>query len=111
MSGQATDPGATGQAQTLDSLIAAAASNATQSKVLVQSTDSRTDQDRSRIAKLIIYVFVGALLIVLGLFAIEAYETGVWSVAASQATDLLKTTLLPVVTLVLGYYFGQAGKG
>jgi len=111
MSGTGGQPDQTGQASSLDALIAATANNATQSKVLVQGTESTTDADRSRIAKQIINVFVGALLLVLLLLLFEGHVTGNWSYAASQATDLLKTTLLPIVTLVLGYYFGQSGKG
>jgi len=35
-----------------------------------------------------------------------------WANAASQAADLIKAAVLPVVTLVLGYYFGsRSGKG
>jgi hypothetical protein len=110
MSGTDGQPPQTTQGS-LEALIAATASNATQSKVLVQSTDSATDADRSRIARQIINVFVGALLLVLIMLVIQGYMANSWPAAVSQATDLLKTTLLPIVTLVLGYYFGQSGKG
>jgi hypothetical protein len=98
-------------ADPLDSLIAAAETTATQAKGLALETEIRTAADRSWIAKLIIIVFVGALLVILVLFVIEGYATSNWSIAAAQAADLLKTTLVPIVTLVLGYYFGQTGKG
>jgi hypothetical protein len=110
MSNPSGTPGTAGPSADVESEINATAANATQSRALVQTTDSRTDADRSRIARLIINVFVGALLAVLILFVVQGYATNSWSLASSQATDLLKTTLLPVVTLVLGYYFGQANK-
>jgi hypothetical protein len=35
-----------------------------------------------------------------------------WGMVGSQAADVIKTAVLPVVTLVLGFYFGsRAGKG
>lgn len=40
----------------------------------------------------------------------SACENG-WTVASEQMFDLLATFVLPVVTLVLGYYFGQLAAG
>jgi len=37
--------------------------------------------------------------------------TGRWDAAATQAVDLIKSCVFPVVTLVLGYYFGRSAKG
>ena len=33
-----------------------------------------------------------------------------WKEAVSIALEILKSVLLPVVTLILGYYFGQGTK-
>ena len=33
-----------------------------------------------------------------------------WSSVSGTATDLVKSTILPIVTLVLGYYFGQSDR-
>lgn len=44
------------------------------------------------------------------LMGVEGYVSRDWSQAAGEATDLVKSTILPIVTLVLGYYFGQGSK-
>jgi hypothetical protein len=61
-------------------------------------------EDRSWIARLILWVFAGILIA-------EGIVTKEWTQVATQAADLVKTSVLPVVTLVLGYYFGRSGKG
>jgi hypothetical protein len=66
--------------------------------------------DRSWIAKMIIYVFVGAVGVVLILMAVQGYASGNWATVSGTAGDLVKSTILPVVTLVLGYYFGQSDR-
>jgi hypothetical protein len=71
----------------------------------------READDRSWIARQIIWVFVGVIVAGLGILTWGAQETGEWEDAADQAIDLIKSTVLPVVTLVLGYYFGRSGKG
>ena len=50
-------------------------------------------------------VFFGFLVNIIG-----AYQTGDWHGATQAIGDLLKSVILPVVTLLLGYYFGRAGK-
>jgi hypothetical protein len=46
------------------------------------------------------------------LYLIAGLQTGQWTDAAGQAADLIKSVMLPVVTLVLGFYFGsRSGKG
>ena len=47
----------------------------------------------------------------LAILVTAAAMTGEWQDAGDQAVDLIKSTVLPVVTLVLGYYFGRSGKG
>jgi uncharacterized membrane protein YcjF (UPF0283 family) len=66
--------------------------------------------DRSWIAKMIIYVFVGAVGAVLVLLFVQAFMTKDWTAVSGTASDLVKSTILPIVTLVLGYYFGQSDR-
>jgi hypothetical protein len=56
-------------------------------------------------------MFTGAVAGVLAIPALGGIRTGEWDAAGTQAVDLIKSTVLPVVTLVLGYYFGRSGKG
>jgi hypothetical protein len=49
---------------------------------------------------------------VLVLYFIEGWQSLQWANAASQAADLIKSAVLPTVTLVPGFYFGsRSGKG
>ena len=81
------------------------------------------DHDRSRIARLVIYLYVGVVaasfVFILGIFLIGTYwktlcadlpATGcvAWKEPAEFLLQVLTTTVLPIVTLVLGYYFGTA---
>ncbi len=76
--------------------------------------------DRSRIAKLIVWAFVasiGALILFIFVGAIvfdgwsEAETSdGAWLAAAREIGETLQDVMLPVVTLVLGFYFGSAGR-
>ncbi len=72
--------------------------------------------DRSRIAMLIVWAFVisiGALIlfVFVGAVVYQAWSgDGVWVKAAAQISGVLQDVMLPVVTLVLGFYFGSAGK-
>jgi hypothetical protein len=77
----------------------------------------RETEDRSFIAKLIVMAFVASVL----LFILGAGYVGLagdcagecaarWNNVSGQIIEVMKTLLLPVVTLVLGFYFGrQAG--
>lgn len=74
--------------------------------------------DRSRIAKLIVWAFVisiGALIlfVFVGAVVFQVWSDdadGIWVQAAAQISEVLQDVMLPVVTLVLGFYFGSAGK-
>ncbi len=64
--------------------------------------------DRSAIAKVIVYAFV-----VLMAWLVVAVTLGMWlldwqaiSEAAKFLMTILSSVMLPVVTLVIGYYFG-----
>ena len=41
---------------------------------------------------------------------VKAVVTGAWEASAQTSVEILKSVILPVVTLVLGYYFGRAGR-
>lgn len=81
-------------------------SAAAQSVGLIPS-QTQADKDRSWIARQIITVFVTAIVGVFGLLALQGFVSGHWDAPASQAVELIKTAVLPIVTLVLGYYFGS----
>ncbi|MDQ3674416.1 MAG: hypothetical protein M3365_08580 [Gemmatimonadota bacterium] len=81
------------------------------------------DRDRSRIAALVIYLYVGmvsaSFLFIIGLFFVGASSDNLcgdppgpgciaWKESAEFLLQVLTTTVLPIVTLVLGYYFGTA---
>jgi hypothetical protein len=68
------------------------------------------DEARRWIAKTIIWIFVAVVAAVLILLLVQGIMTGNWTAATSQATDLIKSSVVPVVTLVLGYYFGRSGR-
>ena len=70
---------------------------------------AKKDDDRSLIARVVVFSFIGlVVLVVLGAMAGTYYigwdklvEPGKYLVA------ILSSVLLPVVTLVIGYYFGS----
>ena len=81
------------------------------SQAVVQEM-AREAEDRSWIARMILWVFVASLAIMLVILLAAGWQTSNWDKITAQATDLIKTAVLPVVTLVLGFYFGsRAGKG
>ncbi len=80
-----------------------------------QSTEAfhrsiRDDEARRWIAKTIIWIFTGSILAVLGLLLLQGWRTNDWDSVTTRSSDLIKSAVLPVVTLVLGYYFGRADK-
>ena len=78
---------------------------------LADQVNRQEADDRSWIAKRIIGIFTGVVGGVLAILALGGIKTGEWAAAGNQAVDLIKSAVLPVVTLVLGYYFGRSGKG
>ena len=67
--------------------------------------------DQSRIAWVIIWAFVfsiaGLFLLVFGSMLIGSRISGSWKDPAEFLAGIISSVLLPVVTLVLGYYFGK----
>jgi hypothetical protein len=84
--------------------------NRTIQSVAQQQDRSIQQQDRSWIARWIIRMFVIVIAAVLVILTLQGLLNGDWKQVAMEATDLIKSAVLPIVTLVLGYYFGQADK-
>jgi cytochrome bd-type quinol oxidase subunit 1 len=67
------------------------------------------DDDRSHIAKVIIWAFVIYMGVVIVVFSVGVFFIG-WDKlgeAAKFMLSMLSSVLLPVVTLVIGHYFGK----
>jgi hypothetical protein len=97
----------------LNDLISTAQENLTTQTQKIREADDPVQRQRDWIGKVIIGMFASALflgfitLVLEGLLATST-GSGVWKDVATQTTDLIKSAVLPVVTLVLGYYFGQS---
>ncbi len=82
-----------------------------QSSTAVADIPSRADFDRSRIALIVMSVYAGVLGLVLLLLIVRGCQnTEQWGDVTKEAGDLIKTAILPIVTLILGYYFGKSGR-
>jgi hypothetical protein len=76
----------------------------------MDSGQKQEADDRSMITRVVIIVFGLSMLAVLLVLVGSAVGSGKYEDLGDKAIDLLKSTVLPIVTLVLGYYFGRAGK-
>ena len=79
-------------------------------KALDDYSQRRQQDDRSLIAKLIVYSFVGLIGFVVLILAAALFYFRDWKSiedAAKFLVAILSSVLLPVVTLVIGYYFGK----
>jgi len=95
----------------IDSQIAAAEQAYRKSTQAVEDQNKRLQaDDRSHIAKLIVRVFVGLIsLLVLSVIVGVGYFCD-WDKISEPAkflSAILSSVMLPVVTLVIGYYFGK----
>jgi hypothetical protein len=74
--------------------------------------DPRQDDPTAALAATVVRVFLVCLP--LGLLALLVLSI-IWAESAAEAArgivEVLKTVLLPVVTLVLGYAFGRQARG
>lgn len=92
---EATPPGQSTLASRLETLLKAAA--------------DRKGRDRAQIAFAVVALFV-VMVLLLGVYVAVSARQGAWSQVepASQfVLDLLSSVLLPIITLVLGYYFAK----
>jgi hypothetical protein len=75
---------------------------------VTKAEEERRGRDRSWIGKKIISLFVASVLIVLvAIVALAGIGASIWKEATEQLVTLLSSVLLPVITLVIGYYFGS----
>ena len=95
-----------GRAATIEQRIQAIETKTRQGAEGIKASDA-VNADRSWIVRWIIGVFVAVIVAVLIFLGIQGYTTGDWSVAANSAADLFKSSVVPIVTLVLGFYFGN----
>ncbi len=65
-------------------------------------------QDRSHIAKLIVWLFLIVCIGTAVFFGVASlFSLASWESAGENLLTLLSSVILPVVTLVIGYYFGS----
>jgi hypothetical protein len=105
------EAGATGTLDTIQARLQAIEEAAKSRATAIQNIPDQLTRQRDWIAKAIIWVFVAAIALGLLILLLEGLaQPYLWSSVATQSADLIKSTVLPIVTLVLGYYFGQSGK-
>jgi len=94
----------------IDSQIAAAEHSFKQAQSALEDRNKRLQaDDRSHIAKVIIWAFVVLMALVVGAVIIGLFLCD-WDRISEPAKFLmaiLSSVLLPVVTLVIGHYFGN----
>ena len=70
-----------------------------------------SSQDRSRIAKIIVWLFFATCIGTLIFIAVATFaKVAEWATGAELMITVLSSIILPVVTLVIGYYFGAESK-
>jgi type VI protein secretion system component VasF len=70
----------------------------------------REIEDRSLIASTVTTVFLVALPLALSFLFVLSFFQNANQDAIAAIADILKSVLMPIMTLVLGYYFGR-GRG
>jgi hypothetical protein len=68
----------------------------------------RQDKDRSFIVRKVIYLYVASLFVAILYYVYRGYCCS--EDASAGISEIIKTAVLPVVTLVIGYYFGTSKK-
>jgi uncharacterized membrane protein len=92
----------------IDSQIAAAEEAVKRSEKAVEDLAKRQQaDDRSHIAKLIIWAFVLLMGIVVAAVIVNLSNWNAISESAKFLLAILSSVMLPVVTLVIGHYFGS----
>ena len=84
-----------------------------QAGLLATAAKYQKGRDRSKIASSVVWVFLGLVIAMILYPGCCALKPGLWErtePATKFAFTLLSSVLLPIVTLVLGYYFGK-GNG
>ncbi|MBV9783694.1 MAG: hypothetical protein JO264_07720 [Acidisphaera sp.] len=75
---------------------------------LDRARQTRIDEDRSKITRTVFNILSIAIIATFVIIWTEGRSDP--ADATVQALDVLKSVVLPVVTLVLGFYFGQSSK-
>ncbi|MCS6855234.1 MAG: hypothetical protein NZ523_10850 [Elioraea sp.] len=83
----------------------------TAEKTLERVEREAETRDRSTVTMIVMVVFAVALLTSLVVLLVASYASQDWTNLSQNVLDVLKSVVLPVVTLVLGYYFGRGGRG
>ena len=95
----------------LDSEFAQAEQTVKQGKKAFEENLRRLQaDDRSHIAKLIVWAFVILMAVVVLAISIATVAQSDWSKISEPAKflmSILSSVMLPVVTLVIGHYFGK----
>jgi len=92
----------------IDSQIAAAEEAVKRSEKAVEDLAQRQQaDDRSHIAKLIVWAFVLLMGIVVAAVIVNLSNWNAISESAKFLLAILSSVMLPVVTLVIGHYFGS----
>lgn len=90
----------------LDTAFALAKNDVDEAEAAIQSYDQqRFAKDRSYIANIVVVAFV--LLIAAITAGVFLQDWSTWEKPAEFLLKMLNSVLLPVVTLVIGYYFGK----
>ncbi len=95
-----------------DALLRELAAQAEQSRRIERQTEQRLsefERNQSLIAQLIVGLFVAVVIVLIGAYLLAPFSTAADRITANadKARELANTLLLPIVTLVLGYYFGK----
>jgi hypothetical protein len=72
-----------------------------------------SDENRASrlfIMRYVVFLYIAVVGIMFASNIVGAFYTKDWSSASHSLFELATTMVLPVVTLVLGYYFGREGR-
>lgn len=72
-----------------------------------------SDENRASrlfIMKYIVFIYTGILFLIAATSIVGSIYTKDWTGATRTLIEIATTLVLPVVTLVLGYYFGREGR-
>jgi hypothetical protein len=114
---EAPPPSQGGETFDVDAIIADAGKSLERATETVSEQARRREtEDRSQIARIIIWTFaltVGGFFLFAAIVGVAGTSLGGndWKAAAELVVEVLKSVLLPVVTLVLGFYFGRQSAG
>lgn len=111
MGGEQDDPPRLEASRLLEQLARERRFVETAEKTLERVEREAETRDRSTVTMIVMGVFAVALLASIIVLVIASFKSGQWYSLGEQVLDILKSVVLPVVTLVLGYYFGRGGRG